>query len=120
MALGKMGDPLHPEILRLAEEIEVRSKLLTEKAFLWEQLSVADTRREKYKIEIADDLDHIRREILSLRDFKDNLSTKANEILFLLEKDITAAAKYLDDDSPSYPFSSLVDNAKALYEEVLI
>lgn len=118
MALGKMSDPLRPEILRLAEEIEVKSKLLTEKEYLWDQLSVADTRREKFKMEIRDDLNHIRRELRSLRDFKNNLTEKARMLIEEIDKDVTAADRYLDDDWPANPFSKLVDDSKALYEEI--
>ena|SRR5579883_2261447 len=120
MPLPNPHDPLQREILGIAEDIKVRAKLLTEKAYLWDTLLVVDTRRERFKMEIRDELGHIRREMRNLLDMKDNLSKKAQKLLDIIEKDVMAADRYLDDDWPAMPFAALVDDTRDLYEEVLI
>ena len=114
MALGnvppeEIGSPhrnkdVPSEILRVAEEIDVRSRLIGDRGVLRDMLEASDSRREKIKFEIRNDVNHFRNELRNLRDYKDQLSPKALEAIKQVETDLNTIDSYIDDAWPASPY----------------
>ena len=112
-------DPVPAEVLRIAEEIKVRSTLVLDKGNIRDSLDANDTRRERIKFEIRDELVHFQRELRNLRDYKDQLSEKALKTLDQVDIDIIEIINYLDDAWPTAPFAAFADDIDTLYTELI-
>ncbi len=115
---GKI-DPVPTEVLRIAEEIKERAKLVIDKGYILDALAENDTRKEKYRTEIRDEVGHMQRELRNVRDYKDELSENAYAALEKVDADINDINQYLDGDWPAFPYGTFVDDVDTLYTQLV-
>lgn len=95
-----------------------RAFQVANKGLYRDRLLENDSRKERIKDEIKDDIVRVHKELVYFRDYKDELSKNARDIIARIEQDITDIDRYLDDAWPAYPFEAFLSDIKALYEEL--